>query len=1224
MWSITKNYINLLDLPHGRVVKRIPFLDQDRISSSDILTVGHSETIEQDEDVMALKQQFAAIRKGAEVAAVAENLVIDKINSQDEVTAVACDKLGRKIFVGTHDGRVLLFDTFTFGLLTQLTRISESDEFKTQGFVCGLQYVDRDELLVACYSNGAVKVFVGCHRTHHSRRDDYGNVAATKSEEEGSGNSEVKDGNNNAGDDLTVTTYYQQQGAVATTAAGSIAAMTASVNKDRKKTLSAATPTDNAPPGGGRGKPPHKPCLLREVDLGVVGDNSMILLAVSEQYNLIASGTKAGHILVYDYISMELLVTFKIAPTLEDRVISLTGLCFPPYAPILLSSDSVGRITTWGVRPLRFKWLLTWSAYNQVVYQTTKDEEEEEEDETTAPQHNVGGNEDQAEAEEDNRVQTHIPSMMGRAAAVSTTTNTNKHTPDSSGSTNKNNYTHTSGKSGSNAGFDSDGNESVYSSASSHASSNAAGGSGVGGGSTNKKKKHNRRRSYAYTKRQSYLEKIKKEASSHVLRIGSQLTCMKCVSWVDPAILKATDEEEQREKKKQATKNAKATASSGDTGGSSHQHQHHPKRGVGLRASLKNVAANVVTGVRKGISFHEPTEINKSRPSTTGGTTAMSINRKGRPRDPMRISFESSQDQYEEDHGYGVKYRDNGTLVRLLSTDDGQDPAVQARKQRELAEANAPVSVLWTSDSDRAAKAAAAAAHAKIAKNHTGRRWVLVLGDEVGCIMCIDITKLIVSAGGAHESNQPQRLKTGIVPVYQSAMPKKLYRDVPVVPVLLHHHLDHHGNGHHHLAGAVSATLPTRSHRSPTSPLPSSPSVAGGHHHHQQHEVPAHEAPQHQYHLPSLGYSPQRAPSFGSTTPSTTPKRQHAPVSLSVALATAVANVNQDISTSPVRDGRGRQNSFDDVDEEIIMTLPDTVANQRGRSPKSSDVPTETKHQETQQGHRRSPSPSIAGSKTPLSPKGRSQSPLHYALPQSSPGRVAVGGSFGTINSGSDGLSSSPGGKNRTKKTLVISPLIKDLVDNPILEGSLDWIDGSYHPFSSHYHSKGPGFHDDGQFSIIPARNSFAGRESRASGIFSTPAEGAVASAVKPMVVSGGFASAAMAAMIANPHSVGKDIKGLRKWYAYKGGEGVRTLCVVDDGEFVKYLKQFDLNRFMNGEVGEKLRRQPNFRTHFMYRNQRAAVTATATAKPSYVPDIPHMVFTTSDTGLIKLWNWDG
>jgi len=85
----------------------------------------------------------------------------------DHVTAVTSDLLGKKIFIGTAEGHVKMYDSSTYGLLDILTFTSEQmvdDVGHHQGAVAALQYLDEYKLVVCVYRLGAIKVLRGIYR----------------------------------------------------------------------------------------------------------------------------------------------------------------------------------------------------------------------------------------------------------------------------------------------------------------------------------------------------------------------------------------------------------------------------------------------------------------------------------------------------------------------------------------------------------------------------------------------------------------------------------------------------------------------------------------------------------------------------------------------------------------------------------------------------------------------------------------------------------------------------------------------------------------------------------------------------------------------------------------------------------------------------------------------------------------------------------------------------
>lgn len=165
-----RSSIQLVDILSAKHTKRIAFLDPDRVSSTDTI-VSKSDDMKMNAlattqaELQQQQKQMNEHGNGTTISKKPGGI----INVHDTISAVAVDARGKKVFIGTIDGRVLLFDSLTFGLLKQLTDEEEDHAFRQQGSVCSLVYVDRDELLVAGYANGAIKIFGGClqSNSHH-------------------------------------------------------------------------------------------------------------------------------------------------------------------------------------------------------------------------------------------------------------------------------------------------------------------------------------------------------------------------------------------------------------------------------------------------------------------------------------------------------------------------------------------------------------------------------------------------------------------------------------------------------------------------------------------------------------------------------------------------------------------------------------------------------------------------------------------------------------------------------------------------------------------------------------------------------------------------------------------------------------------------------------------------------------------------------------------------
>lgn len=310
LWLMGRKHVCLTDLASGRVQKRLTVLDPELTDASDSTAVG--------------------ARDYTEKATVA-------FDTEDDVTVMTTDSSGKKIFVGTLKGRVLMFESSSFGLICELTgepshpilrditevetsaskgthtqqdlkhlksqyrvtatgaatTTSQSDAFNP-GAVAGLVYASRDDLLVTAFANGVIKIFIGCHRV---------------------------------GLDDTVTHLSEKTG--------------------------------KPFPGADAAKLPARPVLRREARQLHYG--TVTGLAVSERYNLIATSASDHTVKVFDYFTLEISAIYA-APRLIGIDVECTKLEFIPHLPILLGADGKGRISMWTVAPLKPAWVFTWVA----------------------------------------------------------------------------------------------------------------------------------------------------------------------------------------------------------------------------------------------------------------------------------------------------------------------------------------------------------------------------------------------------------------------------------------------------------------------------------------------------------------------------------------------------------------------------------------------------------------------------------------------------------------------------------------------------------------------------------------------------------------------------------------------------------------------------------------------------------------------------------------------
>jgi hypothetical protein len=303
LYGVYRTTIQIYDIVSAMRIKRVAFLDPDRVSSSDVI-MSKSDEIKVDHHNMSAANALHSKPKSA----------YGYIDIRDKVSAVATDSKGKKLFLGTDDGRVLLFDSFTFGLIKQLTNEREDGAFMEQGAVSFLYYVDRDELLVAAYTNGAVKVFSGCQHGGYSGQQVH--TFNSKPLEESSSKGDIS--------------YPKSKG----------------------------------------GKAPSDQQLLRECDLGVITDLSVRELAVSVTHSLIATLTKTGMVYLYDYLTMEFLqcISFEDDEVPRGVTVQYVDIDFLPYLPILIVANSLQRVSAWSVKSMGYRHLLSWNIHTDVTF----------------------------------------------------------------------------------------------------------------------------------------------------------------------------------------------------------------------------------------------------------------------------------------------------------------------------------------------------------------------------------------------------------------------------------------------------------------------------------------------------------------------------------------------------------------------------------------------------------------------------------------------------------------------------------------------------------------------------------------------------------------------------------------------------------------------------------------------------------------------------------------
>jgi hypothetical protein len=247
------------------------------------------------------------------------------------------DRGGKKFYAGTNSGRVLMFDGTSLGLLSQLSheeKLSSHDDHTSGGAVVQLRYCEQDEILVAAFAGGSVKVFSGCHRVV---TEDITTALQTKTE---------------ADIEELLCPYFQ---------------------------------------GGGA---PQTPLLLRVNER--VHETTVMAMDVSDKLGLIAVSAVDGTVRVFDYHTL-LIRAIYAAPFMGSQPVEVINLSFMPLTPVLIGADSNGRFTAWTCYPMKPLWILTWSlqtCFSNMYTANTAEEEKEKEEEEEKEKKKEGENDD--------------------------------------------------------------------------------------------------------------------------------------------------------------------------------------------------------------------------------------------------------------------------------------------------------------------------------------------------------------------------------------------------------------------------------------------------------------------------------------------------------------------------------------------------------------------------------------------------------------------------------------------------------------------------------------------------------------------------------------------------------------------------------------------------------------------------------------------------------------
>ena len=222
--------------------------------------------------------------------------------SNDKLTCATVDKVGKKLFLATSEGHILLFNALSIHLLKVLALNEKSN---MHGSIVTLHYVERDRLLVVGYSGGGVRIINACHHVDQ-------------------------------------------------------------VPGERHESIC----NDLYKPYDVQSTPPSKPECLRECEYDFIHDQ-VLGMAVSDAFRLIAIVSVHGIVRVLDYFTLKVLTIFSI-PRSNDVEVECTSINFIPNAPVIVVSDTVGRLTLFSVRPLKNDFVVTFTPLC-LFYESLKD-----------------------------------------------------------------------------------------------------------------------------------------------------------------------------------------------------------------------------------------------------------------------------------------------------------------------------------------------------------------------------------------------------------------------------------------------------------------------------------------------------------------------------------------------------------------------------------------------------------------------------------------------------------------------------------------------------------------------------------------------------------------------------------------------------------------------------------------------------------------------------------
>lgn len=292
------------------------------------------------------------------------------------------DLLGKKIFVGTLEGHVFMFDASTFGLLRRLSVNHPHQSYRDAArnvsgkasamsasvpYVADLSYISVDEILIVVLSNHCLKVYTGCYRTLDADQPRLHPIVELPYAPYSGIYNRSYIGGRAPGSSSALLRECRYECVPFFLSSGTKQTKPTTVDSTDSQVLHADESTFDA-----LSDQMAKSNGKNNMDCAINNDSVVLCLAVSEVYHTIAVASDDGCIRTYNFLTMKLLSVY-MAPKvrrpkpnsheMEVEIAICGSVSFVPKLPVLVGADNYGRVSAWTIKPLNPCWLLTWCSH---------------------------------------------------------------------------------------------------------------------------------------------------------------------------------------------------------------------------------------------------------------------------------------------------------------------------------------------------------------------------------------------------------------------------------------------------------------------------------------------------------------------------------------------------------------------------------------------------------------------------------------------------------------------------------------------------------------------------------------------------------------------------------------------------------------------------------------------------------------------------------------------